>query len=413
MSVISPYEGSEEREIFDEVCDVPTDDLVFPVCGKYENEQPLGLFNLPEPDQVIPLDPLHSLPPTLPLTSDLPARLAATRPMSVSTEQNREARECTRLDRLDVVFRGGDASANLAVSATTKGGASGESVMPSSAVGAWPLLNAPRTPSGMPSPRLYLDSTRGGLLGRSGASCSGLRRYFPHCQREAAANLERNPVDVRPQVDTSTVLLSRLSHLFTSWFPSNTRLVVVSWSSLVHQYSRAVLDTLPWRLDYFDQSNSSSGGNSSAGGAMSKAGRSSHNKPPIDRQASPINGFRLNAHSTIPVGREATTQTAGNDCRSIFLFRSSGNANDTCSASIGAAHDGNAPLPVPPQLSSSRRVLKGSQFPDRMAVYRFNFASADAGAKVVAASKGIHGVKEIQKPTPDTYMLAPCRQLSW
>ncbi|KAL8438766.1 hypothetical protein Efla_003058 [Eimeria flavescens] len=64
-------------------------------------------------------------------------------------------------------------------------------------------------------------------------------------------------------------------------------------------------------------------------------------------------------------------------------------------------------LPGAPQLYG-RGFVRGTQLTGSFLRLHFNFASLDAGARIVASSSGMQHVKAVQRPDGDTYMLVPC-----
>ncbi|CDJ51553.1 hypothetical protein, conserved [Eimeria brunetti] len=60
-----------------------------------------------------------------------------------------------------------------------------------------------------------------------------------------------------------------------------------------------------------------------------------------------------------------------------------------------------------PQLYG-RGFVQGEQLPASFLRLHFNFASLDAGARVIASSSGMQHIKAVQRPDADTYMLVPC-----
>ncbi|KAL8442141.1 hypothetical protein Emag_006623 [Eimeria magna] len=63
--------------------------------------------------------------------------------------------------------------------------------------------------------------------------------------------------------------------------------------------------------------------------------------------------------------------------------------------------------PGAPQLYG-REFVRGTQLTSSFLRLHFNFASLDAGARIVASSPGMQHVKAVQRPDGDTYMLVPC-----
>ncbi|KAL8271552.1 hypothetical protein Esti_004587 [Eimeria stiedai] len=63
--------------------------------------------------------------------------------------------------------------------------------------------------------------------------------------------------------------------------------------------------------------------------------------------------------------------------------------------------------PGAPQLYG-REFVRGTQLTGSFLRLHFNFASLDAGARIVASSPGMQHVKAAQRPDGDTYMLVPC-----
>ncbi|CDJ32196.1 uncharacterized protein EMH_0043020 [Eimeria mitis] len=64
-------------------------------------------------------------------------------------------------------------------------------------------------------------------------------------------------------------------------------------------------------------------------------------------------------------------------------------------------------VPGAPQLYG-RGFVQGEQLPASFLRLHFNFASLDAGARIIASSPGMQHIKAVQRPDADTYMLAPC-----
>ncbi|ORM42338.1 SUN domain-containing protein 2 [Babesia sp. Xinjiang] len=57
--------------------------------------------------------------------------------------------------------------------------------------------------------------------------------------------------------------------------------------------------------------------------------------------------------------------------------------------------------------------LKGKPFDNHAFKLKVDFASEDAGAKIVAQSKDLIHLKRIQNNDPNSYLLAPCRKIDW
>ncbi|CDI85367.1 hypothetical protein, conserved [Eimeria praecox] len=64
-------------------------------------------------------------------------------------------------------------------------------------------------------------------------------------------------------------------------------------------------------------------------------------------------------------------------------------------------------VPGAPQLYG-RGFVQGEQLPASFLRLHFNFASVDAGARIIASSPGVQHIKAVQRPDADTYMLVPC-----
>ncbi|KAL8430816.1 hypothetical protein ACSSS7_005699 [Eimeria intestinalis] len=64
-------------------------------------------------------------------------------------------------------------------------------------------------------------------------------------------------------------------------------------------------------------------------------------------------------------------------------------------------------FPGAPQLYG-REFVRGTKLTGSFLRLHFDFASLDAGARIVAASPGMQHVKAVQRPDGDTYMLVPC-----
>ncbi|XP_026193874.1 uncharacterized protein LOC34621874 [Cyclospora cayetanensis] len=55
-----------------------------------------------------------------------------------------------------------------------------------------------------------------------------------------------------------------------------------------------------------------------------------------------------------------------------------------------------------------RGFVRGEELPAAFLRLHFNFASLDAGARIIASSSGTQHIKAVQRPDADTYMLVPC-----
>ncbi|PFH36887.1 Sad1/UNC family protein [Besnoitia besnoiti] len=142
-----------------------------------------------------------------------------------------------------------------------------------------------------------------------------------------------------------------------------------------------------------------------AGGVASfaRSERAEKETPPVSRGGDGEQGVPAGAPVGDSQSLDAASEAAGG----------SGGLPASPSTPAGperAAAPSRRPAPAKPQepFLNGRPFLRGRPYEAEAQKLKFDFASLDAGARVVASSRGVANIKAVQRNDLDSYMLVPC-----